>query len=285
VNNHFYIGSAIDIRKRQRLHQKSLDKGKHHSIYLQRAYNLYGVEAFTFEILELVEKQSDLLLREQHYLDTLLPHYNILPKAGSPTGRKYSMEARKRMSETRKGQKGNVFTLETRQMMSETRKGKKIKPPSPETKQKLSLALQGRKISDETRLKMSKAKQQVPIEERRRRSAEMNEIQRQRRLAGLEPPEIAEKWNINSAKGRVSRPHTEETRKKLSEIKTGKSLPPSSVAKREATRKANRLAKEETERAKNLQRFSEMEPMVPIDPSKYKPMSLWDKDWNEDTAI
>ena len=45
-------------------------------MYLQRAYNKYGKDAFSFEIIEICTFDS-LLLREQFYLDTLNPEFNI----------------------------------------------------------------------------------------------------------------------------------------------------------------------------------------------------------------
>lgn len=35
INNKFYIGSAINLRKRRNTHFEQLNNNKHHSIYLQ----------------------------------------------------------------------------------------------------------------------------------------------------------------------------------------------------------------------------------------------------------
>ena len=78
-NGKFYVGSAMDINQRWNRHKNALKKNKHENLHLQRAYNKYGEDAF---YCETIEETTDLLLREQHYLDTLKPYdinigYNI----------------------------------------------------------------------------------------------------------------------------------------------------------------------------------------------------------------
>lgn len=99
INSHIYIGSSFEIEIRKTKHFYLLDKGIHHSIYLQRAYNKYGKENFKFEILEELNNISidEVLLREQFYLDSLNPEYNICKIAGSCIGVKRSKESRDKM--------------------------------------------------------------------------------------------------------------------------------------------------------------------------------------------
>lgn len=70
-----YIGSSKQIEKRWEQHLQALEKGEHHSILLQRAWNKYGKECFEFIVKEEC-KEEELLIREQKYLD-LKPEYNI----------------------------------------------------------------------------------------------------------------------------------------------------------------------------------------------------------------
>jgi group I intron endonuclease len=49
----------------------------------------YGYSAFTLEILEYCEI-TNLIAREQYYIELLKPEYNILGKAGSNFGFKHS---------------------------------------------------------------------------------------------------------------------------------------------------------------------------------------------------
>ena len=107
VNNHCYIGSAINIEGRWRTHKSFLNKGKHHSIYLQRAWNKYGENNFEFSILEKCE-DSLLIEREQFYFEEINPEYNICKIAGSCLGIKFSDESnlKKSLSHAFKGKFG-----------------------------------------------------------------------------------------------------------------------------------------------------------------------------------
>lgn len=68
VNGKFYIGSSQNISRRWYDHKRELRIQKHHNKYLQRAWNKYGEENFSFEIVEecKVEELSD---REQLYIE------------------------------------------------------------------------------------------------------------------------------------------------------------------------------------------------------------------------
>lgn len=83
VNKKCYIGSSVQIGIRFQQHKGRLRKNAHHSQYLQRAWNLHGEESFTFEVLERCE-ESKHLEREQYYMDTLHPEYNVEKVAGKP---------------------------------------------------------------------------------------------------------------------------------------------------------------------------------------------------------
>ena len=99
-----YVGSAINPRRRWKGHRDKLRIGKHHSIYLQHAWDKYGEAAFVFEIIEPVLFIEDLITREQHWITTLKAStqgygYNRTPTAGSLLGWKQSDEQRARRSE------------------------------------------------------------------------------------------------------------------------------------------------------------------------------------------
>ena len=89
INNKFYIGSSKKVNTRLINHFSSLAKNTHRNKHLQSSYNKYGKDNFKFEILEECDLK-DLLNKEQYYLDTLKPEYNILELAGSPIGYKHS---------------------------------------------------------------------------------------------------------------------------------------------------------------------------------------------------
>jgi len=63
---------------------------------MERALLKYGFSNFSLEILEFCNSE-DLLKKEQYYLDTLKPEYNITEIAGSTLGYKHSEESLKKM--------------------------------------------------------------------------------------------------------------------------------------------------------------------------------------------
>lgn len=128
VNGKRYIGSSNDLDDRCQHHFAKLRRGIHPNQHIQAAYNLYGLDAFTFTVLQLCEE--DVLLEwEQAYLDEWQPEYNLNPIAGKPPSNK-----------------GRFPSDETRQKLSAARMGKKLGPPSDETRRKISEALMGRKF-------------------------------------------------------------------------------------------------------------------------------------------
>ncbi len=77
-NNKRYIGSSNNIRKRLWKHRSLLRHCKHENDKLQNSWNKHGEDCFEFSILETCAMEF-LLEREQYYLDTLHPEYNIAP--------------------------------------------------------------------------------------------------------------------------------------------------------------------------------------------------------------
>ena len=97
ANGKIYIGSAFNLSNRISVHKYTLKNNKHKNLHLQYAYNLYGEDSFTFEIVEIVNDKTILLEREQCYLDSMKPYdrtvgYNIAKIAGNTAGRKASQE-------------------------------------------------------------------------------------------------------------------------------------------------------------------------------------------------
>jgi hypothetical protein len=94
VNNKIYIGSAKNIRTRCIHHKSKLKHNKHSNPYLQKAYNKHGKHNFSWKVIEECSV-SDLLIREQYYINTLIPFndrgYNISVTASNPMmGRKHT---------------------------------------------------------------------------------------------------------------------------------------------------------------------------------------------------
>lgn len=216
LNNKIYVGSALNIKHRWRIHIKSLLLNKHHSIKLQRAYNKYGANCFDFEIIEECEKK-DLIYREQYYIDlynSFNNGYNCRPIANSNLGKKFSKKVRKNMS---KGQSNR--SLHTRLNMSQAQIGKKH---TEETKNKMSASKKGNKNplgykhTDEARKNMGKSHigSKRTIETRLKMSNSMKGIKRSEEA----------KHNISKAKKGI-KVHTKESKEKLSLATYGRNNP------------------------------------------------------------
>ena len=77
INNHKYIGSSINIKRRLEIHRSNLRHNHHSNSHLQNAWNKYGEDNFVFNILEKCSKEKR-FEREQYYIDTIKPKYNIM---------------------------------------------------------------------------------------------------------------------------------------------------------------------------------------------------------------
>lgn len=91
VNNKIYIGSTKNFKKRYHEHSHLLRKGIHQNRYLQNAYNKYGEDNFIIELIEIC-KEDELKIREQYYIDSLNPEYNITKEVIRNTPSKESRE-------------------------------------------------------------------------------------------------------------------------------------------------------------------------------------------------
>lgn len=103
-----YVGSAVNIRDRWKKHIRDLKKQRHHSPHLQSAWNLYGQGNFEFAMIEENIPSSDLIPREQYWIDRLRAcdrnsGYNVSPTAGSTLGKNHTEATRRKMSELKKG--------------------------------------------------------------------------------------------------------------------------------------------------------------------------------------
>lgn len=214
INGHRYIGSAVNLHRRQWEHLKDLRKDTHYNPHMQRSFLLHGESSFVWMILEDVVDPTNLLEREQHYIDTLKPEYNIAAKAGSLLGFKRSPEW---IEMTRIRNTGKTHTPEVRARLSAAHKGKK---QSPELVEKRALGMKGHQVSGEARAKIAAARKGKPGNNLGKKfshehRAKMSEAQRGRK-------------------------QSEETKAKLSALNKGKKHPnPSSPEHLERLQKLN----------------------------------------------
>lgn len=114
-----YIGSAaVSIKNRWYDHRKQLRGNRHHSRYLQRAWNKYGEDAFEFVVVEQCESEK-CVEREQFWMDRYRSAkkrfgYNVCPTAGSQLGKRRSPEQRKRIGDGKRGIKPRPETTAKR---------------------------------------------------------------------------------------------------------------------------------------------------------------------------
>lgn len=135
VNGKCYIGSAVDFDRRVKKHKYDLKTGKHGNKHLQNSYKKYR-DCFTFTALECDIDDEFLLAKEQQYINSVKPDYNICIE------------------------------------VINTRRGVKA---SEDTKNKIRLSHIGLKASEETRekLRISHLGQKVSKQERERRRMSM----------------------------------------------------------------------------------------------------------------
>lgn len=155
-SGHAYVGSSVDLDRRLKDHRRLLGRGKHHSIRLQRAWDLYGPGEFVFEILELVPEVDLLLSREQFHIGAIGAFgkhgYNMLPTAGSTRGYQRPPPSDQARENMRKAQLGRKLDEEVKAKISAANTGKKR---SAEHCAHMAAINTGKKLSPETIAKRS----------------------------------------------------------------------------------------------------------------------------------
>ena len=73
ITGDFYIGSSKNIEKRWYQHKSPSVQKRQPNSKLYKAMDRYGLDNFTFEI---IEKTDNLREREQYYIEQLKPSYN-----------------------------------------------------------------------------------------------------------------------------------------------------------------------------------------------------------------
>lgn len=207
-----YVGSAVNFSKRWSGHRRRLAQNRHHSAHLQGAWNKYGPLAFEFVVMERVQVLTDLLVREQYWIDALRVcdrrhGYNVSPTAGSPLGVKHSAETRAKISAA---MRGRTVTDETRARLSASAKLRDIAHlHSPESRAKAANARRGRPRPEYVKKLLSDQRlgKKLPPDW----CAAMGKARRGIKLGPFSPEHCA---NISAA--RKGRPLSDEHRKALS---------------------------------------------------------------------
>ena len=201
VNNKFYVGSAVDLKRRKTRHFSELRTGKHNNRHLQAAWVKYGEQAFVFVVVEELPDDADLLAAENVWLKEHVGKdycYNLgvdatAPMMGfggelSPTwGYEHTEDAKIRIGIAAKGRK---FTEETNKKKTAHLIGK---PKSAEVRAKISATLSGEgnywygKKRPDHGAKVSRA---VVVTDPEGRTETFTSIQTLRTTLDLKPPTV-----------------------------------------------------------------------------------------------
>lgn len=107
INHKIYVGQSQDIHKRFMRHKNDLNSNRSFNSHLQRSWNKYGENNFSFEILE-VCNIDDLDCREMFWIEKLDAYrngYNMTVGGGGCRGFKMSEEAREKIKKALTGVK------------------------------------------------------------------------------------------------------------------------------------------------------------------------------------
>lgn len=222
-NGKVYIGSASDLPERRRRHFGRLRTNRHVNRHLQSAWNHYGEQSFSFQVLLHCDRKN-LLLFEQRTIDTFKNRhgiavlYNVDYIAGSRMGTMVSDETRAKLSANNtRPFLGKKHSVETRARMSEAAKHRAADPEWVERMRKISI---GRVDSPTTT-------------ERRRSSA-----------TGRPMSEDA-KEKVRASK--LGKPRSEEVKAKLRIVNTGKKQSRETIEKRTQKVKATWAKKKQAQ--------------------------------------
>ena len=105
INNQYYIGQAVDIKRRWRREKYELNcEEQAWNLHLQRAWNKYGAENFEFSVVELCS-QEQLDEREKFWIlfyDAYHNGYNQSMGGGGVRGWKHTEESLAKLSSAHK---------------------------------------------------------------------------------------------------------------------------------------------------------------------------------------
>lgn len=125
ITNQCYIGIDSYYPKRVKQHQSRLRNNKHRNKHLQASYNKYGIENFTFELLESCTTREDMLNKEIKYIKyfkSLEEGFNHTIGGEGSFGYKHNEESLFKMSSWKR-----IMTDDWRNNISKATKGVKKK--------------------------------------------------------------------------------------------------------------------------------------------------------------
>lgn len=199
-NGRMYIGSTIDVEKRFNRHKKDLRAGTHHCIYLQRAWNKYGEDSFSFDILKKCGSEYEVRKVEESYLNNQYEFlYNVSKRSTGGDLISYHPDREnivKRMT--------NSLKIRYSKMTPEERRKVFGHPGS-------SNPNYGRKHSEEAKKRISRANKGNQYAKGSKRTAEQRN-----KLSKIASQRVGDKNPFFGKK------HSEETKKRISQANKGR---------------------------------------------------------------
>lgn len=122
VTGEWYVGQSQNVGKRFATHLRNLAAGHHENEHLQRSFNKYGGDHFTFQVLERcpVSELDECEVKWIAEKDSKHNGFNMTEGGGGMRGYHFSDEARERMSAAHKG---HIVSDETREKMQASKSG------------------------------------------------------------------------------------------------------------------------------------------------------------------
>jgi len=198
ANRKCYVGQAKDIEKRWKQHRQELRIGKHYNEHLQRAWQKYGETTFQFMVLEYCteDKLDELEALYIEECDAYENGYNMTLGGEGTRGFYHTDDYKQRMSELMKGRE---FSKETRKRIAEAATGR----PCIKTKARL----------DGYRKQAEKLKGRPRAKEHCRHISEAKK--------GSTPWNNGKKMPEGYNHPWLGRHHSDETKQKIAEARTG----------------------------------------------------------------
>ena len=135
INGKTYVGSSVNLERRLNEYlnplyiTRNLKKG---NSKILKALLKYDYTNFEFKILEIIEFETSqckserrklILNKEQYFINSIKPEYNINQEAGNNLGRIFEEKVRRKMSLAKKGKPGNkkgaILSVESRALFRE----------------------------------------------------------------------------------------------------------------------------------------------------------------------
>lgn len=156
-NKSKYVGSAVNLSRRFKEHIYDLLKNNHHNKHLQNAWNKYGEGCFVFSVLEVVSDRETIYDREQFWIETIKPEFNMSKVSyNSRLGMKDTEETNSRKSLSKSRQWASLSDEQREVFRSKVKAGvKEFWKSLSKTEKKERIKSMSRPHSEEIRKKIS----------------------------------------------------------------------------------------------------------------------------------